>query len=201
MSSLKSIRDRVMLTVARGVVRLVNDATKLQSAQVSLMAREVRDGIERFQNYGFTAKPHPGAEGVVVFVGGNRDHGLLIAVDDRRYRLTALEDGEVAIYTDEGDKIHLKRGNEIEVTTATLTVNASTLVQMTAPNIELNAATMLTVNSPLSVFSGDLQAAGDILDNAGSGGQTSASMRTIYNSHNHDENDSGGPTDAPNQAM
>lgn len=181
---LQSAHNRVMLTVARAVVSLVDDGTKLQSLQLGILKREIRDSVERFQNYGFTAKPHPGAEGVVVFVGGNRDHGLCIAVDDRRYRLKGLADGEVAIYTDEGDKIHLKRGNTIEVTTQTFRVTAATKCEF---------------NTPLATFSGDIHADGDILDKASSTGKTMAEMRTVYNGHHQPV--SGGVAQAPTEQM
>lgn len=181
---LRSISNRVMLTVARGVVSLVGDTTKIQTLQLALLKREIREGVERFQNYGFTAKPHVGAEGVVVFVGGNRDHGLCIAVDDRRYRLKGLADGEVAIYTDEGDKIHLKRGNVIEVTTKTFRVNAQTKCEF---------------NTPLATFSGDVRADGDILDQAGGTGKTMANMRSIYNGHHQPV--SSGTANPPTEQM
>lgn len=111
---------RVMLMVSRLVVNVVHDSLKLQEVQIGLLDDETRDGVERFQNYGMTSVPLPGAEGVCVFVGGNRDHGLILAVDDRRYRIQGLEGGEVALYTDEnlapdGHRIVLKRNNLIEV--------------------------------------------------------------------------------------
>lgn len=116
--------------VARAVLTLVDDSRKLQALQVTLYDDELRDDVERFQNYGFTSHPLPGAEAVAVCVSGNRDHAVVIAVDDRRYRLKPLQAGEVAIYTDEGDKIVLKRGGTIEVT-------ASTKVRLVAPTVEL----------------------------------------------------------------
>lgn len=183
-ATLRSIHNRVMLTVARAVVSLVDDDRKLQVVQLSLLKREIRDNIERFQNYGFTAKPHAGAEAVVVFVGGNRDHGLCIAVDDRRYRLKGLEDGEVALYTDEGDKVHLKRNRVIEVTTHTFKVNASAKCEF---------------NTPLATFSGDIQADGDILDMASNTGKTMAQMRTVYNGHHQPV--SGGIAQTPTEQM
>ena len=121
--------QRLQLMIGRAVVQLVNDATKLQGLQVSLLADELRGDVERFQNYGFTSHPHPGAEAVAASVAGSRDHVLVIAVDDRRYRLTGLAQGEVAIYTDEGDKIVIKRGGTIEVT-------ASTKVRLITPLVE-----------------------------------------------------------------
>lgn len=51
----------------------------------------------------------------MTFLGGNRAQGLAVKVDDRRYRLKGLACGEVALYTDEGDKIHLERGNLIVI--------------------------------------------------------------------------------------
>ena len=114
---------RILLTIGRGVVQVVKDDLSLQELQISLLAGEVIDGVERFQNYGFTSHPLPGAEAAAIFIGGSRDHGLVIAVDDRRFRLKELAEGEVAIYTDEEDKIHFKRGNKIEIKTGTIEFN------------------------------------------------------------------------------
>jgi len=102
------ITRRVHLMVSRGVLSLVNDVLKMQSVQVKLLDGEVRE-MERFQNYGFSSQPHPGAEVAAVFVSGNRDHGLALAIDDRRYRVTSLQAGEVAIYDDLGHVVKLTR--------------------------------------------------------------------------------------------
>ena len=106
---------RVRLMVSRAVVEAVNDALKCQGLQVSLLAGEVKDGVEHFQEYGFTSHAPAGSEGVGLFVSGDRGHGIVVAVGDRRVRLKNLAQGEVAVYTDEGDKIHLKRGRIIEI--------------------------------------------------------------------------------------
>lgn len=113
------LRSRVANMVSRAVVNLANDSAKLQLLQLGLLDGETRDKVERFQQYGFTSVPLEGAEAVVMFVGGRRDHGLVVAVDDRRYRMKGLANGEVAIYTDEGDHVHIKRGGTIEVKAAT----------------------------------------------------------------------------------
>lgn len=129
------IRRRLAHLVARAVVTLVNDAAKMQTLQLGLLADEALDGAEHWQPYGFTYKPHAGAEALVLAVGGHRAHSVVIACADRRYRLTALEDGEVALYTDEGDKIHFKRGRVIEVLTETLNISASAAVNFDTPVI------------------------------------------------------------------
>ncbi len=105
----------IRMSIARGVIRLVNDGLKAQELQVGLLADEVRDGIERFQEYGFSSNPFPGAEVVVVFVGGSRDHGIAVACEDRRYRKRDLEPGEAAMYDDQGQAVHLKRGKIIHL--------------------------------------------------------------------------------------
>lgn len=178
--SLRSLARRARLGVARGIIRLISDAGGLQTAQVGLMANETRSNVERMQEYGFTSVPLPGAEAAVIFVGGERGHGLVIAVDDRRYRLKGLESGEVAIYTDEGDYIKLGRNNEIEVSTQVLRIIASDMVRMETP---------------------ELQVTGEIIDRCDTNPHTIQGMREIYNIHDHPENDSGGPTDDPNQKM
>ena len=110
---------------ARGVVSLVRDGLKMQDCQLKLLAGEVIESAEHPQNYGFTSHPHPEAEAFVVFVNGAREHPVILAVDDRRFRVKGLAQGEVCIYTDEGDTITLKRGNRVEVKTRHAVVDAS----------------------------------------------------------------------------
>ncbi len=127
---LAPLRTRVANMVSRAVVKLVDDSKKMQLLQVDLLEGETRDELEHFQGYGFNSVPLAGAEGVAVFVGGRRDHGIVIAVDDRRYRIRNLESGEVAMYTDQGDSIVIKRGGTIEVTAATKVIVGAPLVEL-----------------------------------------------------------------------
>lgn len=120
---------------ARGVVALVDAGRKLQGLQMRLTADEVKDGMEHFEPYGFTSNPLPGAEGLAAFLGGDRSHGVVVCVADRRFRLQALKSGEVAVYTDEGDCLHFKRGRVIEIQTLTLKVKADTAVEFDTPVI------------------------------------------------------------------
>lgn len=135
---------RVRLMVGRAVLTAVNDAGGLQTVQVKLLADEVRDGVERMQQYGFTSVPLPGAEGVMVSVGGSRDHGIVIAMDDRRYRIKGLQPGEVALYTDEDKQDHkhriiFGRGGKIDVLGKNVTVTASKTARIEGDVVELHA--------------------------------------------------------------
>ncbi len=121
--------------LARCALAMANAASKMQTLQVRLLAGEVKDGIEHFEPYGYTAHAHPGAEGVAAFFGGDRSHGVVLCIADRRFRLQALEPGEVALYTDEGDRLHFKRGRVLEIDTMTLRVTAGTAVEFDTPVI------------------------------------------------------------------
>lgn len=124
--------------LARGTVVLAHSANKLQSLQMRLTAGEVNDDMEYFEPYGFTSNPLAGAEGIATFLGGDRSHGVVLVVADRRYRLKALAAGEVAIYTDEGDKIHFKRGRVIDIDTATLNIRACSGVTIDSPTLSMS---------------------------------------------------------------
>ncbi len=82
---------------------------------------------EYMQHYGFTSRPLADGEMVLIQEG---NHIIAIASDDRRYRI-ALAEGEVAIYTDEGDHIRLKRGKEIFVKSGNkVMVDAENLIDL-----------------------------------------------------------------------
>lgn len=113
---MEPLQRRIMLMVGRCVLNAVYDSAPTQLCQASMLTDEVRDKMERMTEYGYTSRPHPGAHGLAVFVGGERGHGIVIATGDTRYRLVALEYGEVALYDDLDQIVKLKR-NGIDVET------------------------------------------------------------------------------------
>ena len=141
------LRNRVMLMLGRAVLSAINDNGGVQVVQATLLEDELRGDLERFQEYGFTSVPLPGAEALVAFIGGNRDHGVVVAVEDRRYRLHGLKGGEVAIYTDEGDFIHLQRNRKIEVKTLELTINAENSAAVNTKKFAVNASESITMRT------------------------------------------------------
>lgn len=128
---LVTLSRKLALMVARAVVRVVDDSRAWPALQLELLAEELRADVEYAQDYGFSSHPHPGAEAIAVSVAGSRDHVVAIKVGDRRYRLRGLAQGEVALYTDEGDRVVLKRGGTIEVVASTKVRLVSPLVEMT----------------------------------------------------------------------
>lgn len=168
----------VRSVASRGVVRLVYSTQKLQRLQVVLLRGEVRE-LEHAESYGLTAKPKAGAECVALFMNGGRSHGLVIATPDRRFRIQFLAEGEVALYDDIGQVVHLKRtGIELKSTLK---------VRIDAPLGEI-AAPLVTISGSLQVAGGiaaggGVPVAGQVADAAG----TLAAFRAAYNTHFHPE--------------
>lgn len=117
-------KRRIYGMVSRAVLSAVDDSTGIQALQIEGMADELHDGVERMQDYGFTSHPKAGAEATVVFAGGLRSHGLIVALGDRRFRLKDLTEGEVAMYDDQGQVVRLKRDGVFVHTDKKVTIEA-----------------------------------------------------------------------------
>lgn len=109
------LKNRVMLMIGRCVLTSLDDSTGYQVAQISVGKEEIVGRNIHLQNFGFTSRPQPGAAGFVAFVGGNRGNGIVLALDDARYRIK-VEEGEAALYNAFGAKVVLKLDGSIEVT-------------------------------------------------------------------------------------
>ncbi len=175
----EAARNAVGLAIGRAVLLAINDAGRRQLVQLEVLSSEIKEDVERVQEYGRSSVPLPGAQALVLFLGGGRDHPVVISADDPRYRKTGLLPGEVADYTDEGDYLHFKRGRVLELNTDTLVIKATTKVRLETPLLECT---------------------GEIIDRADDGGQRMSEMREVYNNHTHPETNSGN-TEEPNQLM
>lgn len=125
----------------RGVVSLVKSDGPVQLMQGEGLATENGQDDEYFQHYGLTSNPPAGSMKIALPIGGKTSHSIVIATEHGDYRLKSLKPGEVALYTDEGDKIVLKRGRLIEVTTHTFRLNTQVM--------EVNASTKIDFNTPV----------------------------------------------------
>ena len=197
---------RLSNMIARGTVTLVDATTKMQSLQLRLLAGESKDKVEHFEPYGFTSQPNPGAECLALFLDGDRSHGVVVCVADRRYRVKGLTTGEVILHDDQGQSVYLMRGG------IRLTDKAGSTVQMKGDGSgAMTFAAGLTINANSKIV-GTLEvtqnltcdqsitAAQDVADQGG--GKTMAGMRATYNGHTHTGTDSHGDgftTAVPNQ--
>lgn len=77
----------------------------------------------------------------------------------------------------------------------------SQFIHFLESGINIKSTGQVTVDCTKLRVNAAIEATGDITDTVDSGGRSMAGMRSVYNSHTHNENDSGGPTDPPNQDM
>ena len=179
----------------RGVLTRVGSSTAVQLVQADGLAGEQLQDNELFQHYGFTSNPLPGTMAVILPVGGRTSHGIVIATEHGSYRLKALAPGEVALYTDEGAKIVLKRGRVIETECDVYRVNCKSW--------EVNASDKADFNTPMLTASEQVTAQGQFSGNGGAaitGGLTAtgdvvAGGKSMMH-HTH-IGDSGGVTGEP----
>ena len=116
---LSPIRRRLRLIVSRGVVTASDDATRLQTLSLDLLADEHRSGVLRLQECGFSSRPRLGAEVLTVSVGGDRAQMVAVASDDRRARPRDLDLGECCLWTPEGGKrVHCRADGQVDLGTA-----------------------------------------------------------------------------------
>lgn len=178
---------REQISRALSNVRLPFRAVAARNTHGKLIGVEVEGlagesvSAELFQHYGFSSAPQPGAEYLVIPVGGNSKHAIVAASEDGRYRI-ALQDGEVSIYTDEGDYVHLKRGRVVEIVTDTLVVKAGIKVRFETPLVEMSGDQHVE---------GSIKADGEIADHT----RTMQADRDLYNQHDH----GGGTKPSPMQ--
>lgn len=176
----------------RGVLTLVKSAGAVQLVQLDGLAGERLQDAELFQDYGYTSNPPAGTMAIVLPIGGKTAHGIIVATEHGGFRFKNLKSGEVAIYTDEGDSIILKRGRLVEVTTQTLRVNATSLVEFNTAKVQMNA--------PLVATTGEIKADLDITDHNATQPKTMAGMRQTYDTHTHSD-PQGGSVGTPSVQM
>lgn len=180
MRGFQSLQRQVINLICRAVIKSVDASKKCQSVDLELIAGEPKSNIEHVEPYGFTSKAKSGSEGMVLFPDGDRSHGVVVVVSDRRYRIKGLKDGEVALYDDQGQSVTLTRSGIV---------------------VDGKGKPILFKNAPKARFEMDIEATGHIRDLCDSVGTTMSSMRTTYNGHRHKENGQGGNTDTPSLNM
>jgi phage baseplate assembly protein V len=122
------LRNRLSAVVGRIVLDAIDDSGKRQVLRALGLADEVLEGIEHFQPGGLTHVALPGAEAVLLCVGGVRSHPLALGLANAGARPTGLQPGETGLYcasaAHAGLKILLdKDGNVVITPTVKVTIN------------------------------------------------------------------------------
>ena len=210
---LRPLRQRISLIVGRAILAAVANSGKTQRLQLDLMAGEVSTGVERFEEYGFESYPEAGAEAAAVFLAGNREHGIVLCVHDRRYRPTDLEEGDAQIYTKwgksgGGHRVWLRR------------IDGKVVIQEDCDNQAISARVGRDITTPLTTHTGDYLVKGNLTvtinvliqgsthsvgaitcdANVSDVVRSMAADRALYNSHRHSD-PQGGQTGTPTVLM
>lgn len=183
------IMRRVRLMLGRAVVNIVNDGLKAQNIQVSMLEDEVPDDVERLQNYGQISVPLAGAEAIIACIGAQRDHGVALIVEDRRYRPTGLTDGDTGVYHFEGHRLRLTKDGRCIITCKT---------------VEIYADDHALIDSPKATFTGDVEIQKTLkVTGTANTGHLTAPNATLGGfdtvNHTHQEHGDGGGTTGPMQ--
>lgn len=166
----------------RATVHGANEGAAMRTVQIEIFSGDVRDDIEHFEPYGFTSGVKPGSEGVAISFAGDRDHTIAVVIADRRYRMKVAT-GEVAVYDDIGQSIHLSRsGIKVDGGGNPITVSNT-------PKVDFD--------TPLLHVTGDMVADGQIKDAGGA--KSMSGMRSTFDNHVHEETNT--VTKKPNEAM
>lgn len=209
----------------RILIGATDSEAAVQRTQAQGIGNESLRGIELFQQYGFTSHPLPGTMGIVLPLGGVSSHSIVIATEHGAYRLKSLQPGEVALYTDEGAKIVLKRGKLIEADCETFRVNctgfevnckqaavncdtwatsATDSASFTTPELstseKLTAQGLISGNGGMSVKGGEGSRFEGNLDQTDGSFTTDGDVSTAkvsLNGHRHSNGHDGAPTGGP----
>lgn len=164
-----TIRDQIQRQVGRalaavrqafrGRIGRVQSGTPVQLVALDGLAGESLRDVEQFQEYGFTSNPPPGTMAVAVPLGGRTSHSVVIATENGAFRLTGLKTGEVAIYSDEGASVVIKRGRVIETVCDTYRVKCN--------RYEVLAAEAAAFSTPVLSASDQVQVVGLITGTGG----------------------------------
>jgi phage gp45-like len=144
--------------LVRAVVHSINDTGGSQALVVETHEGVIRTGVEVLQPYGLASKPAAGGLTVLLAIGG--DQGDMVALPAAGGARLGVEDGEAALYTDEGTRVHLRGGGLVEIAAAASVevVVGGTRLRVTASGIEITGNLSVT---------GNINATGNVSDGVG----------------------------------
>jgi phage baseplate assembly protein V len=158
--------QRLQALVGVGKVSLVDDSGVVQLVQVKLGPLEIHDAAPNSQQYGFSSNPPVGTDVVMLFIGGDRSNGVVIATGNQSLRKTGLMPGDASLYDSRKQSITLTaQGIVIESAGLPITIKD-------APTVTMSDTTLLNIPN------GDVQVSGISLKNHVHGGVQSGGSET-----------------------
>ena len=142
----------------RGKIARTDAGGGVQRAQIEGLDGETVQALEHAEQFGFTGHPPAGSDCIVLPLGGQTSHGIVVNTCNGAYRITNLQEGETAVYNADGAKIVLKKGRIIDIDCQVLNIKAPGGVNIDAPNVdctaEVTAAGQINGNGGMAVKGG-----------------------------------------------
>lgn len=196
-----------MIKIAR-TTGIMNDTKQFPFMQAQFMTK-VND-IWFMTPYGFYSSPPEKSIGIVFNIQAQEQNRVGIFNDYER-RNKNLKEGELELFnTLTKTRITLKVNGDLDVF-----VNNNEIINITGNdtiiiggnrNVTIQGNETVTVNAGLVTYNvdefrinGDLRVRDNIIWEFGTTEKSLNTFRNTYNQHQHPENDSGGPTDKPNE--
>jgi phage baseplate assembly protein V len=186
LAAIERLWRRMLLVVGRGRIKTSDDIGALQRHQVQLGQLETFDNLSRLSEYGFNSLPPEKSEAVLLFMGGNRTDGVIIATGNQTYRMRGLANGEVSISDDKGQSVYLSQ-NGIVINGGGKPITVINTQSVTLDTPETTITGHVTIKGALDVdgsisSKANIAAQGNVSDTSG---KTMAGMRNVYNQHGH----------------
>ncbi|NTZ82191.1 phage baseplate assembly protein V [Burkholderia metallica] len=166
---------RILTMIGAARITTFNDAGSVQKLQVKVNGLETIDNLANLMHFGFSSGPPIGTDVAIVFIGGDRSNGVVVASNHQASRPKDLKAGEAMIYSQDGKQVYL-------------TASGGIIVNANGQDVEVNSATNVTINASekIRAVTPRLECTGDIIDNCDSQTSTLADLREAYDAHKHD---------------
>lgn len=157
--SIDSVRQAI-----RGRLQRAAAGKQVILVQAEGLAGEVFNNAELFQQPGLRSVPVAGMQTIVIPLGGRSANGVVIATSNGKLFITDLQPGEVAIFNETdglANSIILRNGKVIDIKCATLNVQATDAVNITAPTFHVATTTTTIEASTVEVDADTTNISGD----------------------------------------
>jgi phage baseplate assembly protein V len=191
LATLQQLARRTLNLLAIARLKVIDDTGPQQRMQVVIRdgapdgLGEVIDQVPRLGEYGLAYSPPDGSEAVVIFLGGRRSAGVVVATGHRASRPKNLKPGEAMLYNGlTGASVKLAQDGTIKLLSG---LGPSPTSITLHPDGTITSTGAWTHTGTFHATD-KLSSAADVVDHTaadGSGGVSMKTHRDDYNVHKH----------------
>lgn len=131
----------------RAVLQSINTSTPIQLVQAEALKGEQIQAAELFQHFGLTSSPPEGTQLIILPLGGQTAHSVIVGTEHGAYRIT-VQQGEVCVYNQWGAYIKLLKEQDIEMSCKNLRIKATESVDIETKKYTARASTGVNYQTP-----------------------------------------------------